>query len=49
VTYRTTIGWSLITSGILTIALTQIPYDSFYWGIAFIVVGLVVFVSRRIV
>ncbi|MFC6726365.1 hypothetical protein ACFQE1_18755 [Halobium palmae] len=47
--YRTTAGWSLIVSGIVTLALVYLPYDSFYWGIGFIVVGLIVFVSRRLI
>ncbi|RBI62273.1 hypothetical protein DMJ13_10360 [halophilic archaeon] len=48
VTYRTTVGWSLITSGILTLALTVLPYPSFYWGIGFLALGLLVFVPRQI-
>lgn len=48
-TYRTTIGWSLITSGIVSIILAYLPYPSFYWGIALLVVGIVVFATRRIV
>lgn len=47
--YRTTAGWSLLTSGVLTIALTQVPYPSFYWGVGFIVVGALLFVTRQIV
>ncbi|WP_440008235.1 hypothetical protein [Halomicrococcus sp. SG-WS-1] len=47
-TYRTTVGWSLITSGILTLALTVLPYPSFYWGIGFLALALLVFVPRQI-
>ncbi|MFC6836300.1 hypothetical protein [Halomarina ordinaria] len=47
--YRTTIGISLIVSGIITLALLYLPYDSFYWGVGFLAVGLFVFVSRRII
>lgn len=47
-TYRTTIGWSLITSGVVTLALTVAPYPSMYWGIGLLALGVVVFVSRQI-
>ena len=47
-TYRTTLGWSLITSGLLTLALTVLPYPSVYWGIGFLAVGLLVFIPRQI-
>ncbi|WP_458204885.1 hypothetical protein [Haladaptatus sp. NG-SE-30] len=45
---RTTIGWSLFTSGIVTLLLKWLPYDSLYWGIGLLVIGLIV-MSRRIV
>ncbi|ESP89801.1 hypothetical protein [Candidatus Halobonum tyrrellensis] len=47
--YRTTAGWSLITSGVLTLALTYAPYPSFYWGIGFLIVGVLLFVTRQII
>ncbi len=47
--HRTTIGWSLITSGIVTLILTYLPYPSFYWGIGLLIVGILVFLTRRIV
>ena len=46
-TYRTTIGWSLITSGIVTLILTVLPGDSVWWGIGLLVLGIAVFVVRR--
>ncbi|WP_335999173.1 hypothetical protein [Halorientalis halophila] len=46
-TYRTTIGYSLISSGIVTLLLKVLPGDSLYWGIALLVVGIAVFVIRR--
>ncbi|MHC3439151.1 hypothetical protein ACYJ1Y_13900 [Natrialbaceae archaeon A-gly3] len=46
-TYRTTIGWSLITSGIVTLMLTVLPGDSVWWGIGLLLVGIAVFVVRR--
>ncbi|WP_227354135.1 hypothetical protein [Haladaptatus salinisoli] len=45
--YRTTIGWSLFTSGVVTLLLNWLPYPSIYWGIGLLVVGLLV-MSRRI-
>ena len=46
--YSTTVGWSLFTSGIVTLLLAWVPGDSLYWGIALLVLGLLV-MSRRIV
>ncbi len=45
--YDTTIGWSLFTSGVVTLLLKVLPYDSLYWGIGLLVLGLVV-MSRRV-
>lgn len=42
-----TLGWSLLTSGIVTILLIGLPYDSLYWGIGLLVLG-VLLLSRRI-
>jgi len=46
--YDTTIGWSIFTSGLVTLLLLGLPYDSLYWGIGLVLVGLLV-LSRRIV
>ncbi|EMA48811.1 hypothetical protein C448_03043 [Halococcus morrhuae DSM 1307] len=45
--YSSTIGWSLFTSGVVTLLLKLAPYDSLYWGIGLLVVGLLV-MSRRL-
>lgn len=45
--YRTTIGWSLLTSGLVTLLLTALPYPSLYWGILLIVVGVIVLLYRQ--
>lgn len=45
--YQTTIGWSLLSSGVVTIILGLIPGDSIWWGLALIVIGLVVLYIRR--
>lgn len=46
-TYRTTIGWSLISSGLVTLFLTVLPGDSVWWGLGLLVLGIAVFVGRR--
>jgi integral membrane sensor domain MASE1 len=45
---RTTIGWSLFSSGITAIVLTILPYPSWWWGVALIIIGVIV-MSRRVV
>ena len=45
--YRTTVGWSLICSGLITLAIEFQPYPSFYWGVGLLLLGIVVFVFRR--
>jgi hypothetical protein len=45
--YRTTVGWSLISSGIVTLLLAFLPGDSLWWGIGLLILGIVVFVWRR--
>ncbi|MCU4800142.1 hypothetical protein OB920_07145 [Halobacteria archaeon HArc-gm2] len=47
-TYQTTVGWSLFTSGLVTLLLKVLPYDSLYWGILLLVVGIVVLVRRQL-
>jgi len=46
-TYRTTIGWSLITSGIVTLLLAYLPGQSWMWGVGLLVLGIVIFAVRR--
>lgn len=45
--YQTTIGWSLLTSGIVSIVLWLVPGDSVWWGVGLLVIGLVVLYIRR--
>ena len=45
--YDTTIGWSLFSSGVVTLLLVWLPGDSLYWGIGLLAVGLAV-LSRRL-
>lgn len=45
--FRTTVGWSLITSGVVTLLLAYLPGESVWWGVGLLVVGIAVFVVRR--
>ena len=45
--YQTTIGWSLVTSGIVSLVLWAIPGDSVWWGVGLLVLGLVLLYIRR--
>jgi hypothetical protein len=47
--YRTTVGWSLITSGLVTFLLAYLPYPSVYWGAGLLALGVLIFLTRRIV
>lgn len=40
--YNTTIGWSLLSSGTVTLLLKVLPYDSLYWGILLLLAGIVI-------
>ncbi|UPV76583.1 hypothetical protein M0R89_18800 (plasmid) [Halorussus limi] len=46
-TYQTTVGWSLLSSGIVTLALEILPWPSLYWGILFIVLGIATLYIRQ--
>ena len=46
-TYRTTIGWSILSSGIVTLLLTVLPYPSIYWGIGLVILGALVLFIRQ--
>lgn len=45
--YRTTIGWSLISSGLTTLLLKILPGDSLLWGIGLLVAGIGIFFIRK--
>ena len=45
--YQTTIGWSLLSSGIVTLILAAIPGDSVWWGVALLLLGIAVLYIRR--
>lgn len=46
-TYQTTLGWSLLSSGIVTLLLYALPGDSIWWGIALLIAGVLVLYVRR--
>lgn len=43
---NTTVGWSLLTSGIVTLLLKALPGDSLWWGLLLILAGLWTMWSR---
>ena len=45
--YQTTIGWSLLSSGIVSIILWLIPGNSVWWGVGLLFLGLIVLYIRR--
>lgn len=45
--YQTTAGWSLLSSGIVTLLLNVLPGDSIWWGVGLIAAGVIVLYIRR--
>lgn len=45
--YQTTLGWSLLASGFVTLLLFVLPGESLWWGLGLLVAGLVVLYIRR--
>ena len=46
--YQTTIGWSILSSGLTTLILKFVlPGDSMYWGIGLVLLGIVVLFIRQ--
>lgn len=44
---QTTIGWSLVSSGLTTLLLKVLPGDSLWWGVALLITGTVTFFIRK--
>ncbi|MFP9191332.1 hypothetical protein [Natronosalvus vescus] len=44
--YQTTIGWSLFTSGIVTLLLVFLPGDSLWWGLGLLALGIAILYVR---
>lgn len=45
--YRTTFGWSLLTSGLVTLALAVLPGDSVWWGVGLLALGAAALLWRQ--
>lgn len=45
--YQTTIGWSLVSSGVTTLLLKAFPGDSLWWGVSFLVAGIATLIVRK--
>jgi hypothetical protein len=45
--YRTTLGWSLVSSGIVTIFIGLLPGPDLLWGTALLVAGAVALLVRQ--
>lgn len=45
--YRTTAGWSLITSGLTTLLLKVLPGNSLWWGVGFLAIGVGILFIRK--
>ena len=43
---QTTLGWSLITSGIVTIVIGFLPGPDLFWGALLLVSGLLVYLRQ---
>ena len=42
---NTTAGWSLISSGLVTLLLTAFPGDSVWWGVGLLAAGVFVLIK----
>lgn len=45
--YQTMIGWSLVSSGIVSLILAYLPGDSMWWGLGLLIAGLAMLYVRR--
>ncbi|WP_436911637.1 hypothetical protein [Halosimplex marinum] len=45
--YRTTLGWSLITSGIVTLLLGVLPGGDLMWGLLLLALGTATLLYRQ--
>lgn len=44
---QSTIGWSLLSSGLTTLLLKVLPGDSLWWGVAFLILGTLALFVRK--
>ena len=45
--YTTTLGWSLVSSGLVTLLLGVLPGSNLMWGIVLLVAGGAVLIRRQ--
>lgn len=45
--YKTTFGWSLVSSGIVTLFIGILPGPDLFWGVALLVLGVVTLLVRQ--
>ena len=45
--YRKTLGWSLVSSGVVTLVIGLLPGPDLFWGIALLVLGAVTLLVRE--
>jgi hypothetical protein len=46
VSTRTTLGWSLTTSGVVTLLLAVLPGDAVWWGLGLLALGAAALLGR---
>ncbi|WP_324758642.1 hypothetical protein [Haloarcula montana] len=44
--YQTTLGWSLVSSGVVTLFLAVLPGPDLLWGVLLLLAGVVTLVVR---
>ncbi|MGB3640224.1 MAG: hypothetical protein WBA39_22005 [Rivularia sp. (in: cyanobacteria)] len=44
---QSTIGWSLLSSGMTTLILKVLPGDSLWWGVALLILGILALFVRK--
>jgi hypothetical protein len=44
--YRTTVGWSLVSSGLVTLVLAALPGADVWWGVGLLAIGVGVLLFR---
>jgi hypothetical protein len=48
--YQTTLGWSLLSSGMTTLLLKVFPGDSLWWGVALLIAGIsTLFIRKKVI